>query len=507
MYPVIVIIDEQEKIWTNYFGYETTSLGIHEFICLNDIENHPFNGLQFTKASVNQNSNTETNIYALDTEGRIWFWGKAKNEYEELVLNSYKKDKFTNTPICFSNYGDLNEKKIVNIYAGTSSTEVNFAIDSEGNLYAWGKISSYWDSLGLPEVSENGIMCVSNKDGYSLKNVKLKDIAFCYGEMYFIDYDGELWVSGSNIHGISDINSQESNPICLTKLEGNPLYGKKMKHIYKEKDAYNTIAIDNDGKYWAWGNTDSDAGFGGYYDKDRSFSEPTCINNLENSKLQNTKMKSFSNGHGRRIVYGIDYDGNLWLFYGDAKYEEVNVPTGCKLCYMDMEGPIKIDFPQSSYFDLFEIQDMSINNKTSIIRDKSGKLWTPGHVREYLINDISYGLKDYLGTELGADIKCKSIEKYVCGTDSTLIVDENGKLWTVGMINHAYRKFQNYNKYTEIEPLCITDIEDIYYNSEQNPLYNKKIEYVTANNYSSGTVYAVIDEDGKLYTGGYKNRI
>ena len=507
-FEAIVIIDDQGRIWTNYYGSEGSSANLTTFTCLNEIEGHPFNGLKFTKATVS----TYLQVYAVDDSGKVWFWGNTLNSFEQQLTG---KSGIQDVPVLVSRDNILEDVKIVDIDYTQSSGYIIMAVDSDGKVYRWGVASSYSSDGLINAPTDAGIVCVSDEEGNNLKDVKVKSISASYNATTFVADDGNLWICGSssgyygNYLGLGDDRDAHENPICLTKLAGNPLEGKKI--VYSNTSYNNTFVIDSDGKIWAWGQTGSSISFGGIYNYEESYlNEPKCISDLETSKIKNQKFKMTSDSYYSH-TYGIDENGDLWvLVIHDNSSNYSKVPLGRQITYR--QGQQKVDFPQNAYFDLFEVQDMSINSKTSLIRDKSGKLWTPGHVNEYIINHGNFELVDYFGSELGASIDSDSVKAYDSGKDSTLLIDDNDKLWTIGFINNAYINKEAVSGYTGreiMDPICVTDIQYIDGNRE-NALYSKKIKSVTASKGigssagSSGEV-AVIDEDGKLYMGGYYN--
>ena len=504
---LIVIIDENGKLWSNYATGLPDDVSADGIICLSDLENYPLYGLKFVKADIGEEANK---VYAIDESGKIWFWG-ASNSYETQLIN-----QFGNKPICISNYGALADKEFVSVEAGHSS-DSSFAVDTKGNVYVWGDL--YDANSGIVNrPSNNDPICINTSEESNLANVKIKEVYSSYCTTFFIDNDDNLWVCGNYTDSYPKLGSETltedvRNPICLTTLQGNPLFGKKIKSLTTSK--YDVAVTDETGKVWYWGycSTNYHMGADGIYNTDIRTIEPTCLSTNYVSNIKDVRFKQLYT-NSRQMLFGIDDNGSIWVLRGyyDGSIQDIELPLGTKN-YITRQT--KVDFPQNAYFDLFEVQDMSISQTTSFIRDKSGRLWTPGNINtrgsnsenNYPVYNTSYNLVDYFGSELGAPLGDIKVKKYVCGDSSTLIIDETGRLWTIGQINNLYtQKSRYYTGYEDLEPICVTELND-----SNNILYGKTIVDVAvsqgAMSYSSYSGYqeliAVVDSDGNLYTAGY----
>lgn len=506
----MVFIDDQGKIWTNCFGYENSTMDMWSFTCLNDIEGHPFNGLKFNKVSImNSSSNSIPTIYALDDNGKVWFWGWENNYYESHLTDNPMP--YEMVPICVSENTILEDVEIIDIDCDSQSGCAVIAVSSDGKVYAWGQeLDNEREYIGATANLENTYMaCISYTPGTSLNNIKVKAVSAGSNVTFFIDYDNNLWACGNYIlAGSATFTEDIYSPVCLTKMAGNPLYGKKIEYV-QAASHYSVCAIDSDGNYWAWGDSNSGYGFDGVYPTDyrSSIKDPVCVTNLETSGAYGIKMKYVTQSYNS-AQFGIDVDGNLWLLIAPCYSPNTSRSGLGRMTYSSYERTQMIDFPKNAYFDLFEIEDMSISAKSAVIKDKSGKLWTPGHIGGYLTNFAGYDLVDYLGSELGAGMNIDGVKMYDCGYNDTLIVDNKGKLWGIGFITSAYIQSGNTTGYERMDPICITDMETI--DGVANPLYNKEITYVATEkgfgSTSTQTSVAVIDSDGKIYTGGYYDR-
>ena len=491
---VIAIIDKDGKVWTNYYGNETATDNLDEFVCISDIEGNPFNGLEIVKVQVPYGRDY---IYAIDSLGKVWSWGKDCFTHDATVKKS---------PVCISEGTILKDVEIVDI---SSSNVMTLAIDSNGNVYAWGHRTSKNTGIVDSNLIDSNVyentdyfapVCVSTSDGSNLNGVKIKSVSTNMYSTCFIDYNDNLWICGRNNNGILGVSSSDrdltiENPICLTKENNNALVNTKIKYVDNDS-GYSVQIIDSNGKLWAWGYEYYDYAFG--YDATDEMdtvnfvAHPVCVTDKEDSNLQNVRLVNISSSLTDRTFAAVDENGDLW-FWGYTDSDD-QIPAGYVPNNSDLRNhikPIKINAPQNSYFDLFETKSMSLSERNAFILDKSGKLWTVGDVDKlYLHTNGNKGLTNYSKTEIGAYLEDVTIKDFECGYYNTVIIDVNNKLWTLGEINTE----MNTSDPTPIVPVCVSDKSD-------SALYKKNIVFATVSK-EDGRAVAVIDSEGKLYTAG-----
>ena len=135
----------------------------------------------------------------------------------------------------------LSEKNIVQISAGEYHT---VALDEGGKVYTWGY--NEFGQLGyVTEDNSTEPICISDKEN-ELKGKRIVDISAGYGHTVAIDEEGKVYTWGDNYCGqLGDGTTDDSYvPICISDKE-NKLKGKKTVNISANKNI--TVVIDSEG--------------------------------------------------------------------------------------------------------------------------------------------------------------------------------------------------------------------------------------------------------------------
>ena len=473
----VVLLDNNGKVWTISNGYTSASVNKqYTFICLNDIENHPFNGLKIQKIVVPSYSG----IWTIDENGKVW---KIQGDTIECVSigTGIENIKAVDLDVCTAYH---NERILIadengNVWAKGYNTSGQCGIDTRKDE------SSYGESL------EN-LTCISTEN--NLKGVKIKKVVAGEENSIFMDANNRIWVCGINSNGILGIGEENTNikiwnPVCLNTMENNPLYGLEI--IDASVEQRTAGVIDSQGRLWTWGEnygcilgTGEETGSG-------ARNLPVCISEYGNNDLKDVKLKFISMG-GYGASSAIDDKGNIW-FWGESGKVPLGVNFGS-----DSVVPTKITMPVNSYFTLRnKFEKISIGGNHAAVLDEKGKIWAWGE------SHCIYGGYGTDVTTISTQPVCISdnyrfneicknrIIDIVCTNYGAIIaLDDKGKLWTWGERCSGFDA-----QWLHSKPVCISEIND-------NMLYGKNIKKIYKCGNSS---IMAIDSEGNLYKANGEN--
>lgn len=185
-----------------------------------------------------------------------------------------------------------------------------FALDKDGKVYSWGGNED--GQLGDGTFYNRGpAFCISDIEESDLKNKKIKSIIIESDSVYALDEDGKLYVWGDNRYGsLGDGTTNDRTlPKCISDIDGSELKGKSIVEIAGD---FSVLALDEDGKLYAWGKNDhGQLGDG----TTNSRLLPKCISNIEASELNGkniTQIVYTGSGvevvddRGKRYIWGCN---------------------------------------------------------------------------------------------------------------------------------------------------------------------------------------------------------
>ncbi len=174
---------------------------------------------------------------ALDSNGKVWAWG---HNTEGELGNGTTND--SNVPVQVSN--------LTNIQAIDAGSSHNLAIDSNHNVWVWGRNDDYAE-LGIgtrynpPFVTIPVQVLGGTQGGTYLTNI----VAISAGgdHSFAIESNGNIWAWGAGGSGQLGNGTQES----LVPIKVNVPSGVTFKNV--SASLFHSLAIDSTGNAWAWG--------------------------------------------------------------------------------------------------------------------------------------------------------------------------------------------------------------------------------------------------------------
>ena len=340
------------------------------------------------------------------------------------------------------------------------------------------KIMGFDEDLGLVwleggesyySINDDAIVNFGDDMVAFLQGKNIVQIAANYNNFTAVDINGKVWTWGYNWHGqLGDgTETNRSTPICISDIEDNSLNGIKIKQI--SSGGNHTVAVDSNGKVWAWGAGDERLGKT-VQSKARAFrlatapmpiTPPTCISDKEGSPLNNIKIKQISAGKSHTVA--LDENGKVWT-WGNNEYGQLGDGTttnsGTPICISD-----KTENPLNG----INIVQISTEGSHTVVLDSNGKVWTWGDNWRGQLGD---GTKTDSGTPICISDMAENplngikIKQISAGKEHTVVIDENGKVWTWGdnwngQLGDGTRFDNSFS--SSSTPICISDI-----NSELN---------------------------------------
>ncbi|MCL2862085.1 MAG: leucine-rich repeat protein [Firmicutes bacterium] len=296
----------------------------------------------------------------------------------------------------------------------------SFSIDEQGNLWAWG--NNYFGQLGdgyFGQLQDGTIVGRSSPiqiNSGRLGNAKVISISSSASHSLAIDEFGNIWAWGNNNWGQLGNGTTMRSPIPLQISAG-------MRFTNVLAGDGNSFALDAQGNLWAWGlNNFGQLGNG----TTESSLFPTIVNTA--GRINNARVVSVSTGTNHSLA--IDEFGNLWAWGSNA-----NGRLGDGTA-MGRTSPVRIN--TAGRINNARIVSISAGNGHSLAIDEFGNLWAWGLNSYGQLGDgttTSRNSPVQISIEVrGENVKVVSIS---AGNEHSLAIDEFGNLWAWGLNNYG----------------------------------------------------------------------
>lgn len=271
-------------------------------------------GIRFTKVF-----GTWKSSFAIDTDGHIWAWGY--NQPGNLGI-----DGSPQVPTRLTIYESASnpDVKFTSISASDKHT---LALDTNGAVWAWGNNSTGQLGIGsVSDVSMKPIKIHMPTDPETKKQVSFTAVsaasnwynddrrAFCYS--LALDNTGRVWAWGNNDNGQLGIGTYDNNVyeprLVQTTTRFTAIAAEGTTDYYNIGSTFGSrsIALDTAGHAWAWGfNTD-----GGLADGTTTNQNKPVPVNMPNSSTRFTNISA-----GLNFISALDTNGKVWV-WGDIRF-------------------------------------------------------------------------------------------------------------------------------------------------------------------------------------------
>ena len=314
-----IALDAAGKVWTwgyNAYGQLGTGRSVGDYA----------GGMQRLAYFVDNNINIVDieggyhTSFAVDDRGIVYAWG---NGTQGEMGNGVTTASNTTPKIVTS----LSGIKVVRVVCSTEWECAAFAIDDQGNVYAWGS-GLYHRIPGMTSAVNNTAKRVSQFD-----SIAVVDLSIGESHGLALDSSGQVWSWGSNSNGqLGQGNtSYSNNPIKIAAFSGQVVTGISAEY-------HTSMAVTTDGRAYVWGTrytatsskltsyvspaSPSDDPI--YYSpsgKSNNVTTPTLIGfDLSSSQYNTTAPAAVSVTAGRYVNYLIDVNGRTWYMGWNVNY-------------------------------------------------------------------------------------------------------------------------------------------------------------------------------------------
>jgi alpha-tubulin suppressor-like RCC1 family protein len=333
----------------------------------------------------------DTHSVAIDKNGRAWAWGG--NNVGQLGDNSITSRL---TPV--SVQGAV--KTFCQISTGNSSSH-SLAIDKNGRVWAWG-----FNNQG--QLGDNSIG--SKRTPVSVLGAVKTFCKISTGQNHSlaIDKNGRAWAWGANGSGRLGDNS------IANRLTPVSVQGAVKTFCQIDAGGTHSVAIDKNGRVWAWGVNSS-----GEIGNNLAASKRTPVSVLGAVKTfcQITAANFYS--------IAIDKNGRAWGWGYSSSGQLGDNSTAQRQTPVSVQGAVKT-FCQIDAGGQGNVAEFS----HSVAIDKNGRAWAWGYNNQGQLGDNSIVSKRTPVSVLGA---VKTFCKINGGQSHSLAIDKNGRAWAWGV--------------------------------------------------------------------------
>ena len=330
---------------------------------------------------------------AVDKDGNIWAWGLNKNgQLGDNTNNFTEKANPFPKRVQLDSTGANTGLKAIQVSGGGYHS---LAIDEDGNTWAWGY--NYYGQLGNNTNSEINDKANPNPQKVLLNpteaNTVLKAVQVSGGDSHSlaIDKNGNVWAWGWNRYaqlGTGNVTGQfVANPVPKQVLLDPKVASTGLKAVQVSAGSSHSLAIDENGTTWAWGNNGD--GRLGDNTTNLRLSPVKVAASAQHTNSAGSWLNAMQVRAGWQHSLAIDMDGNAKA-WGDNSNGQIGNTDAGSLSLV----PTPVMFPLQPVITAAKFDTSPGTNLTHVSNSSNVTVVTPAHEPGPVTVSVDYKLGD-----------------------------------------------------------------------------------------------------------------
>ena len=376
---------------------------------------------------------SDLNTAVIDDEGNLYTAGDNYRGQLGRKLGSYKYEDSVLTKVDIS-------VKITDVALGAEHIVV---LDENGDVWTAGA-NQYGElgndvNVGKTYGENYDFKKVAVGDG----SVKIKAIAAGQNHTILIDENGGVWTAGCNQYG--ELGRSDNVGATTANAEFKKADGlENVKIVSAAGGTAHTILLDESGNVWTAGTSNYGVLGRQTADDSKVTANPTFAKVTDG--ISGVKITAIAAGSYHNVL--LDENGNVWTV-GSNLYGELG---------REITGSVNSEFKQADLQGAAAAKFIAAYGAATVVIDTDGNARTCGINSGHLGRTVT-GPENPELLVAANGIDNTKMTAAAMGTYHTVLLDENGRLWTCGK-NQAGQlcRTENFGKYTSVTTFgAVTD--------------------------------------------------